>query len=215
MRQIKRTPGANTQFNKWAAERGFTNWDEFSGSDAYHKLRQYLHETEQELLSGYTEEPVDPRNNTWHIHIDHYIKKSIDPAKTFDYDNFVVDYRDTPYGASTKDKEVKDIAQYSDLFNPVVEDMSQYIAFAPSGEMSPRQGLDKTIEQKVINTIRTFNLNEKSLQSRRRLTIEYVMTYKSHGFDDDMTAECLRTNGFPSVVRWAIHNYALLQACQR
>ena len=67
------------------------------------------------------------------------------------------------YGAKYKDKQIKNKADYDVLINPVVDDPSDYMEYTFTGEM---EAINQN--QKGIQTINYFNLNELRLVDRRK-----------------------------------------------
>ncbi|MDE7032427.1 MAG: TIGR02646 family protein [Muribaculaceae bacterium] len=203
MKRIVKNPAHTDAFNSWASQQGFTNWDQFTGSNAYHQVRSHVLFNEQYGISGYTEEPLD--NPKLQPHIDHYRKKGIYPRLTFEYENFVVDYHRTPYGSSHKDKVVNGSFNYADIFDPVHDDMSQYIQFGPHGEMMPEYNLDPLIKAKVDKTIEVFDLNNNLLNSKRYGIMCVLESYA--GMESDIILECMQAAGFPSLVNWWLRTH--------
>ena len=56
---------------------------------------------DQNYLCGYTEIKLDDN-----YHIDHFIKRDIDPRQTFDWQNMIAAVHDSKFGADFKDKTV-------------------------------------------------------------------------------------------------------------
>lgn len=198
MKRIVKNPAHSQTFNSWASRQGFPNWEQFSGTGAYHQLRNHILFNEQKGISGYTEEPLD--NPKLIPHIDHYRKKGIYPRLTFDYENFVVDYHHTTYGSSHKDKVVDGRFNYNGIFDPVHEDMSEYIQFGPHGEMLPEFNLEPSVDSKVRNTIEVFDLNNPALKERRYVVMCTLEAYKD--LEREIVEECMLASGFPSVILW-------------
>ena len=123
------------------------------------------------------------------------------PKKTFDWNNLIVSTIDEDFGGKYKDNTYKIKAEeYQEIFNPVCEDMSQFIGFSGNGEMVPLDGLTDGIVNKVKKTIDVFNLNSKSLRDRRRDLI--LQLYGCKDIPQEMIRNMFANQGFVSVVNW-------------
>lgn len=205
MRRLQKSEEEAKAFDKLVARKGFYLWEEFSGTEEYYRLREQLGITEQDCLSAYTEQPLNEQS--WHI--DHFRKRSLYPNLTFNYHNLFVDNRNDNYGACYKDSAKTGVTKVTfegknKIFNPAEEDLTEYITFNLKGEMMSRRGLSNTIRERVKETLRVFNLNHPLLVSKRSELITAVIHYKSGGLDNDSIRECLQSQGFVTVVNWAI-----------
>ena len=154
---------------------------------------------EQDCLCGYSEIPLEEDSSS--SHIDHYFKRDLFPKKTFVWDNLIVSTTDEDFGGKYKDNTFKIQAQdYQLIFNPVVDDMSQYIEFYRNGEIVPLIGSPESIIKKVQKTVEVFNLNCKSLKDRRRDLICYLDSCKD--LPEDEIRKAFAVNGFISVLNW-------------
>lgn len=85
---------------------------------------------DQNYLCGYTEIKLDDN-----YHIDHFIKRDIDPRQTFDWQNMIAAVHDSKFGADFKDKTVnkndynKRLKKYNCILNPVTENMENRFIF--------------------------------------------------------------------------------------
>jgi uncharacterized protein (TIGR02646 family) len=82
-RIIKTEP--NFSFSNFIHRNNPQNWEELP-IDIKNTAKEYILNNEQNGLSGYTEKPVTKKS-----HIDHYIKRDINPRLTFDWNNLIVD----------------------------------------------------------------------------------------------------------------------------
>jgi len=198
------------EFNDWASDNGWRMWSDFSGvekyRDAYEQVRLHIAVNEQDCLSAYTELPLGDAT-----HIDHFRKRTLYPQLTFEYYNLLVDDRNDNYGACYKDSRKADVtAETFDggkrIFNPVEEDMSQYITFNVNGEMLAKCDLDEEMTERVTETIRVFNLNHPSLKNMRSAMIMNVYNCRQGALSDDEIRICLRDSGFPTILEWSLAN---------
>lgn len=154
---------------------------------------------EQDCLCGYSEIVLEDDSSS--SHIDHYYKRNLFPEKTFIWDNFVVSTVDEDFGGKYKDNTYKITkADYPLIFNPVVDDMSQYISFLGNGKMIPSNGISQNDIDKVEKTIEVFNLNCQSLKERRKVLIASLQACS--GFSKDEIIEMFSQSGFVSVLNW-------------
>lgn len=154
---------------------------------------------EQECLCGYSEIPLEEDSTS--SHIDHYYKRNLFNTKTFDWNNLIVSTTDEDFGGKYKDNTFKiKVSDYPSIFNPVVDDMSQYIEFSGNGEMVPLKDLSISIINKVKKTIEVFNLNCSSLKRRRRDLITVLNNCMD--LPEDEIRKAFAVNGFASVLDW-------------
>ena len=91
---------------------------------------------EQDCLCGYSEMVLE--EDSAFSHIDHYYKRNLFPQKTFDWNNLIVSTIDEDFGGKYKDNTYKiKTEEYQQIFNPVVDDMSQFIEYSGNGEIVP------------------------------------------------------------------------------
>lgn len=154
---------------------------------------------EQDCLCGYSEIVLE--DDSFSSHIDHYYKRNLFPEKTFDWNNFVVSTVDEDFGGKYKDNTYKITkADYPLIFNPVLDDMSQYISYLGNGKMIPMDGISQNDIDKVEKTIEVFNLNCQSLKDRRKGLIASLQSCSA--FSKDEIREVFSQSGFISVLNW-------------
>lgn len=154
---------------------------------------------EQDCLCGYSEIPLEDDSSS--SHIDHYYKRNLFPKKTFVWSNLIVSTTDEDFGGKYKDNTYKIKAEdYQLIFNPVVDNMSQYIEYSGNGEIVPITGSPDSIIKKVLKTVEVFNLNCGSLKNRRRALITQLENCKD--LPKDEIRKAFATNGFVSVLDW-------------
>lgn len=152
---------------------------------------------EQDCLCGYSEIILEEGES----HIDHYFKRELFPKKTFDWNNLIVSTIDEDFGGKYKDNTYKIKAEeYQEIFNPVCDDMSQFIGYLGNGKMVPLDGLSIDIVNKVKKTIDVFNLNCQSLRIRRRDLILLLDGCK--GLPHNEIRKAFSAYGFISVLNW-------------
>lgn len=209
MRRIYKDANHRRQFNDWASRKGFREWEDFSGveeyKDAYWQLKMHIAVNEQDCLSAYTELPLSDST-----HIDHFRKRSLYSQLTFEYYNMLVDDRNDNYGACHKDHHKTKVKKEtfdgkSRIFNPVEEDMVDFITFNANGEMLVSTE-DNTIAERVTETIRVFNLNHPLLMARRSELIMNVQYCRQGAMDDNEIRACLKNSGFPTLLNWTLAN---------
>lgn len=145
-------------FSDFLRKENPTVWDDASPVRA--RLRGYILDNEQKGCCAYTGIRITKDEN---CHIDHFHTRNLFPEKTFDYNNMLVACNSENYGAKYKDKQIKNKADYDVLINPVVDDPSDYMEYTFTGEM---EAINQN--QKGIQTINYFNLNELRLVDRRK-----------------------------------------------
>ncbi len=182
------------------------NWNDIHHSqrhpNLYHDCRDTILLCEQKGLGGYTERPL---MNASDLHIDHYRKKGMNWPQdvSFDWNNLVVESRNPEYGACYKDHYTRNIADYNDLLNPMVDYPEEMITYLPNGEMIACGDLNEKTQKKVIFTIERFNLNHQLLKSERETLIGYIIKDYTTLSDDEIRS-ALENNGYPTVVEYAL-----------
>jgi uncharacterized protein (TIGR02646 family) len=155
-------------------------------------LRTYILK-EQGYCCAYTEIRLNDDNS----HIDHYRTRNLFPRLTFEYTNLLVSCNSEQYGARYKDKLVKRQEEYKDLINPVEESSSGLMEFTFTGRV---ESIDNSC--KGEQTIRFFNLNERSLVERRKTVIACLIGMK--GLTEKEVVES--TGEFETMIRQLYNN---------
>lgn len=142
MRKInKETP--LKQFTEFVKKNKPSKWDDLP-PDLRLEMKMNMLVLEQDCLCGYSEIPLNEESSS--SHIDHFVKREHDNKKTFDWDNMIVSTVDEDFGGKYKDNTYKiQKNDYSQIFNPVIDDMAQYIEYGGDGSIIPKQNLDKKI----------------------------------------------------------------------
>lgn len=184
-------------FSAYIAKNNPKEWKEIA--DLRFDMRVYMLCYEQDYLCGYSEIPIEPENTK--SHIDHFVKQEYDSKKIFDWNNLIVSTIDEDFGGKYKDNTYKiKTEEYQQIFNPVVDDMSQYISYLGNGKMIPLNDLPKDIIDKVEKTIKVFNLNCPSLKNKRRDLIFQLNNCKD--IPQDEIKKTFSNRGFVSVLNW-------------
>jgi len=132
---------------------------------------------EQWWLCAYTELALE--GCQYGCHIEHMEPKSINPSRTFDYNNLVVLALDSDSLTKFAKKDrfgghYKQSVYDSNLFvSPLMHDSERYFEYRSSGRVEPAQNLIPEDRAKAIYTRDLLNLNAPFLvNSRRRWLIE-------------------------------------------
>lgn len=125
-------------FSEYIENKNPKEWKEIG--DLKYDMRVYMLFYEQDCLCGYSEIPIEPENTE--SHIDHFVKQEYDSNKIFDWNNLIVSTIDEDFGGKYKDNTYKiKNSDYPHIFNPVIDDMSQFIEYSGNGEIVPIKGL--------------------------------------------------------------------------
>ena len=197
MRRLNKQ-GPIPAFTQFVTKNKPTQWEQLPAQISADS-RLFILCIEQECLCGYSEIPLEEDSSS--SHIDHYYKRNLFNTKTFNWNNLIVSTIDEDFGGKYKDNTFKiEASDYPLIFNPVVDDMSQYIEFSGDGEMIPLKGLSMNIINKVKKTIEVFNLNCRSLKNRRRALITEL--YDCKDLPEGEIRKAFAVNGFASVLNW-------------
>lgn len=190
--------GPIRSFTEFVSKNKPTQWEQLPAPISL-ECRLYILCNEQDCLCGYSEKPLEEDSSS--SHIDHYYKRDLFTKKTFDWNNLIVSSTDEDFGGKYKDNTYKIKAEdYQLIFNPIVDNMSQYIEFSGNGEIVPLNGLSDNIINKVQKTIEVFNLNCKSLKNRRRDLLSQLDSCKD--LPKHEIKKAFSACGFISVLNW-------------
>lgn len=198
--------GPTVSFSKFVKQKNPSVWEDLP-SDIRRDARSQILVLEQDCLCGYTELPLDDGPES--SHIDHFVKRDHDHTKIFDWNNLVVSTIDEDFGGKYKDNKYQIQRNgYQNIFNPVVEDMSQYLQYFGDGEMAAKNGINDNTSRKVEETIKAFNLNHSSLKRKRADLILELSTYldQKELLDDPAVKKAFVNRGFVSLWNWYIGN---------
>lgn len=203
---VKGTP--LNEFSTFVCHKNPKKWEDVP-TDLKLMCIEYILNNEQDWLSGYTERPIS--KISVEIHLDHYKKRDLfpQPKYVFDWGNLIVDEHNPNYGADYKDNnksnKVSKLQDYLLLLNPVDDSPEVFFDYNMDGDILPAKGLNDADRQKAEFTIKTFNLGHESLVRTRRKLYDEIESYKKGGLDDQTIESCLREQGFPSFIKWAIN----------
>lgn len=182
------------EFVQFVRSHDSCRWDDTAGISRL--WREYMLEYEQHQLSGYTELFLPNPDRT---HIDHFKKRELFNDLVFSWDNLVVDSKDDSFGARFKDNHIHSQQDNERLINPVSEDASYFFQYESTGRIIPAVSLTDDERQRAQYTIDMFNLNESSLQDRRKRILNNDLS-AFDGLSDEDVLQYLQELGFPSVV---------------
>ncbi|NML72120.1 TIGR02646 family protein [Chryseobacterium sp. RP-3-3] len=193
------------EFTDFVKSKRPTDWKDCDG-EVKRQAKEYILLEEQDLLCGYTEIYIDNED----CHIDHYVKRSLDNRLCFDWKNLIVAVNDEDFGAKYKDNggnNIKSLAEYNDILNPVNDDGNDYFQYSLNGEINPIETLNSKGIDKSDNTIKVFNLNHNSLKTRRADLSKIIIGLRNGGLKDDEILGCLEKSGFYSFTNYILENY--------
>jgi len=181
------------------------NWNDFhrNAKEVFFESRQQILIEEQNCYCGYTEKLI---NEEYHCHLDHYIKKSLDSTKTFEWNNLIASCNDDDYGARYKDNNYcSSLTEYPFFFNPVNEEVQEYFEYLSNGEIVHKKEISDVLKNKVYQTITVFNLNTPALKKQRADLIKLITDTKHGGLSNDEIKEAFSSRSFPSVLEQEIN----------
>jgi uncharacterized protein (TIGR02646 family) len=191
-RIVKTEP--NFSFSNFVHRNNPQNWDQLP-VDIKNESKEYILNTEQNGLSGYTEKPL--KSDT---HIDHYIKKDLNPKLTFDWNNLIIDEKNDHYGARFKDTHIHYLNQYTTILNPVTDDVQLLFYYSQTGRIDPHQDLTDLERVKAKNTIDIFNLNHPDLVNKRKGLLKNIQDFQNQ-IENEIIFEYLSKLGFHSLIK--------------
>lgn len=212
-----------------------------TASEAEHRWRRFRHHNrkaetrsllleEQWCLCAYTELAL--YNFKYGCHIEHIEPKSLNPARTFDYQNVVVSALDSDslsqfakadrFGGRFKGSDY-DPAMF---VSPLMPDCHRYFEYLSSGRVEPAQNLSVENQSRANYTINFLNLNAPFLVNARRSWIIEIENEIEQLLEDESAlmhlAECElcdtggRLRGFHSAAKarfGRLGDQVMLSAC--
>ncbi|MDX8154332.1 retron Ec78 anti-phage system effector HNH endonuclease PtuB [Acinetobacter pittii] len=131
-------------------------------------------------------------------HIEHFAKRSEFPKKIYEWDNLFLSCESKVHCGHFKDNinlsKYASVYDYRSLIKPDVDNPSDFLFFSISGEVLPKKGIDKELQDKAELTINVFNLNEEGLKNIRSgilLSNKEIVKYIYSLGDDLETAKLL------------------------
>lgn len=185
-------------------ERKHTMWKDIHKECDKHVYDDCLTQCEldQDELCGYTEIPLSSGKK----HIDHYVKRDIDPNLTFSWTNMIAAVKDYRFGADWKDDHIKKSdydsskKRYKNILDPVVDDFTCRFKFYTDGFMEPSNCNDILAE----NTITMFNLNNETLKNRRANSMTLARSMFEGGMGKDEILYYMASDGFISAIEYEL-----------
>ena len=165
--------------------------------DLYSKIKLAI-VNEQGGVSAYTEEPISKNS-----HINHFYKRCLFPKMTFEWNNLFVDGLSEHFGAKYKDSVISNKSDYDSLISPNEVDVERYFTYMENGEIIVAPGLSKQESLRADYTIKTFNLNDSELKSRRARVIKNVRDF-GEGLTPNDIRSALINAGFRTVIEYAL-----------
>jgi uncharacterized protein (TIGR02646 family) len=137
-----------------AYRHGRDNWSNVKGCDK-EEIRGCL-EQMQGRRCAYCEGDLD----TLGQHIEHFWRKSVHPARTFDWENLYWSCNQTDSCGHFKDHGAGayDVAH---LVDPCRDDPDRFFIFRADGTIDIRSGLTEAERHRASETLRVFGLNDK------------------------------------------------------
>ena len=155
---------------------------------------------DQNNLCGYTEVKFESV-----VHIDHFVKRDIDPSLTFDWQNMIAAVHDSRFGADFKDSIVnvdyydKQRHKYKVVLNPVADALKNRFRYSTNGEIEPVSDSD----YEAGETIRVFNLNDSSLCQRRKCAME-ASRWLLQQMSGEEVLQYMADAEFPSAIEYEV-----------
>ena len=193
MRRIVKTE-PYTPFSNFVHRNHPQNWSDLP-FEIKNDTKKYILYNEQNGLSGYTEKPVTKKS-----HIDHYIKRDLNPGLTFDWNNLIVDEINDLYGARFKDTQIHHLNQYTNILNPVTDDVHLLFYYSQTGRIDPHPNLTDLERVKAKNTIDIFNLNHPDLVNKRKSIFKNIQDYQNQLGKEELYT-ILKAYGFHSLLK--------------
>lgn len=109
-------------------------------------------------------------------HIEHFWPRKSKPQLTFTWSNLFLSCGSNKHCGHYKDSNKA--ARYSpdDLVKPDEHDPEKFFFFSAGGEALPREGLNEADFKRAEASINIFNLNEDSLQAKRRTQLKFYLS---------------------------------------
>jgi uncharacterized protein (TIGR02646 family) len=148
-----------SSFQSWKKKNPRGNWDDFSGTEIYQELRQYLID-EQAMLCCYCE--IALKENT-DAHIEHFKPKSKYPVERFNYNNLFASCR---YNDSCGSQKLSEY--FTGLISPLDKNCQLRFTYTGNGKIIPFDENDQSAQK----TIEVLALNCKRLKDRRLSVIK-------------------------------------------
>lgn len=146
-------------------------------------------ETMQGRRCAYCEGDID----TLGQHIEHFRRKSVHPALTFDWDNLFWSCDQADSCGHFKDHGAGPY-NVTDLINPCCDDPDAFFIFQADGTISVRQGLSEVDQRRATETLRVFSLDAEwgRLRAMRKVAVSGYVDSANEAFDAGLTPTDIR-----------------------
>lgn len=152
------------------------------------EIRTHL-ETMQGRRCAYCEGDIDSLGQ----HIEHFRRRSLHPALTFDWDNLFWSCDQTDSCGHYKDHGA---GQYNvaDLINPCYEDPDGFFIFQADGTISIRRGISDAENHRASETLRVFSLDADwgRLRAMRKNAVSGYVADADTAFKEGWPADDIR-----------------------
>lgn len=204
MKKINKTQPTQ-DFIDFVKKKKPTDWRDCD-ANVRNNARDHMLLQEQYLLCGYTEIYIDNED----CHIDHYVKRSLDNSKCYDWNNLIVAVNDEDFGAKYKDNgrnNIKSLVEYNNILNPIIDNGEDYFEYSLDGKIDSISSLTGNNLIKADKTIEVFNLNHNSLKTRRNDISKLIIDLRKGQMDDEDIKLALEKSGFYSFTNYVLENY--------
>ncbi|MFL0105003.1 retron system putative HNH endonuclease [Tenacibaculum maritimum] len=176
-------------FANWKRRNGNGEWYEFSRSDTYHELREYLIAT-QEQMCCYCEIAL---KKSIDAHIEHLKNRDHHPNQRFDFNNLYASCQHTDSCGHKKGNQY-----FNGMVLPNTNDPSRF-TYTDNGKIIPVIDGDG----EALKTIEILGLNNKRLKNARKDIIRIIDDINDAALVDKYLKNCVEwVNGFFTVVEY-------------
>jgi uncharacterized protein (TIGR02646 family) len=167
---------------------GTHSWKDV-GPDQKAEIRAHL-ETMQGRRCAYCEGDIDSLGQ----HIEHFRRKSLHRALTFDWDNLFWSCDQTDSCGHFKDHGAGPY-NVADLINPCCDDPDAFFIFQADGTISVRHGLPEVDQRRATETLRVFSLDAKwgRLRAMRKAAVSGYVDDANTAFNEGWSPDDIRT----------------------
>lgn len=179
-----------TSFTDWKRKNPNEGWSNFSGSDVYNELKEYLRRT-QDRMCCYCEIAIKQNGDS---HIEHLKSRHNFPNERFEFDNLYACCQHNDSCGHSKGNQ---------NFNGMVlpnSNCQPRFTYTDNGKIIPTMEGDTDAEE----TIKVLNLNNKRLKNSRKDIIRTLEDINDIALINQYLANCVDwVNGFFTVIEYA------------
>jgi uncharacterized protein (TIGR02646 family) len=126
-------------------------------------------------------------------HIEHFRRKSLHPALTFDWNNLFWSCDQTDSCGHFKDHGAGPY-NVADLINPCADDPDAFFVFQADGTISVRHGLSASDQRRASETLRVFSLDPEwgRLRVMRKIAVSGYVDDANFAFNDGWPPDDIR-----------------------